>query len=122
MWRGAAILAQTLGMLVATPASAAEQVTLTLPTRAWSEAMPARAPSEWTLILRALEQRLEDLRCLIPDGRVYGSLRRPGAEICIHPDAGLSLCATAQVSWSGNGSSAAIELSNRPSLCPRSGD
>jgi hypothetical protein len=104
--------------------AAAEPVSLVLPIEAWSQDSADRAHpyNQWSVAMHTIEHRLDELRCLLPDGRVFGSFRKPGAEVCFAEGA-VRLCATAQFSWSGQVSSASIEISpSQPSTCRRPGD
>jgi hypothetical protein len=70
-----------------------------------------------------LEKRMNEVRCALPDARVFGNLSVPGAEVCLTPDGVVRVCLGARVSLRGDwhASSASIFVTDRPAQrsCPK---
>lgn len=109
-----AFLVIATAWLAAAPAHADE------PVPSFLEAGVIRPVNPFAELGRSLDRTLMDVRCALPDARLYGTLGSPGAEVCLSPDGAVRICLGARVPM-GNlaGTTGSLFVTDRPGLCTR---
>jgi hypothetical protein len=78
---------------------------------------PVRRMNPWQSMMLLARQRLQEIRCLIPQASLQGTLRDPKGEICYRKN-GMRACLSSKLSFSPNNYSGGFFITNRPGDCP----
>lgn len=78
---------------------------------------PTHRIDPWQTMWLLARQRLQELRCLIPQASLKGTFQEPKAEVC-YRRFGMRICASSRLSMSAGNYSAGFFITNRPGDCP----